>query len=325
MGRCYEFGISIDADSERAMLVAPQGGFCVCPSTGTTCEGRFTGCAAILEQANRVPPTAPSWAVDEMITQPTPPTPVAPLLSVTYPPQAPTRTDTPTKIDPAPQAAPTEGRLDTIESTIQRLEALLLEDREAAEASTAQDLRGMREQLASVQQVIGSIHQVQREVEPPATEAHIAGVHDAVEHLATMVGLVRQEIQDTVERHQAELHAVRREMIELRATIQERIEMPTGERLGPELRALRATVDELSHQNRGQVQPASQLAETINTLRGAKLEEISAAHLVHTFQLEIRNLRDELQSLGPKNKSALSNPRDGDNCLIDLTMSPVDP
>ena len=150
MGRCYEFGISIDADSERAILVAPQGGFCICPSTGTTCEGRFIGCAAILEQANRVPPTAPSWAVDEIVTQPTPPTLVAPPLSIKYPPQAPTtidpptKIDTPAKIDPAPQAGPSEGRLDAIESTIHRLEALLLEDREAVEASAAQDLRGMR-------------------------------------------------------------------------------------------------------------------------------------------------------------------------------------
>ena len=71
-------------------------------------------------------------------------------LSIKYPPQAPTtidpptKIDTPAKIDPAPQAGPSEGRLDAIESTIHRLEALLLEDREAVEASAAQDLRGMR-------------------------------------------------------------------------------------------------------------------------------------------------------------------------------------
>jgi len=172
--------------------------------------------------------------------------------------------------------------------------------------------------------LIGSIHQVQREAEPPATKAHIASVHNAVEHLATMVGLVRQEVQDTIERHQNELHAVRREMIELRATIQERIQMPTGERLGPDLRALQATVDELSSQNRSQVQPASQLADTINNFRGAQLKEISATRLVHTFQLEIRNLRDELHTLGPRTTSAPEAQSDEDDYLIDLPLSPVD-
>ncbi len=70
MGRCYDFGVSIDASSERAMVVAPQGGLCICPSSGASCPGRFAGCAAILNQPGRVPPNAPSWAV-EATSEPT--------------------------------------------------------------------------------------------------------------------------------------------------------------------------------------------------------------------------------------------------------------
>ena len=64
MGRCYDFGVSIDGDSERAMIVAPEGGHCVCPSSGTTCHGRFSGCGDILNQPGRIPANAPEWSLD---------------------------------------------------------------------------------------------------------------------------------------------------------------------------------------------------------------------------------------------------------------------
>jgi len=65
MGRCYDFGVSIDASSERAMIVAPEGGQCICPSSGATCSGRFSGCTDILSQPGRVPANAPGWSLDQ--------------------------------------------------------------------------------------------------------------------------------------------------------------------------------------------------------------------------------------------------------------------
>ena len=112
-----------------------------------------------------------------------------------------------------------------------------------------------------------------------------------------MVVLARQETLDAAERQQAELHAVRRQMIELRASIEERIEASAQERLGDELRTVRRLVEDMEAHTPPNVVTASELAETINTLRDAGTEEISAAHLVHSFQLEIRSLREQLQQL----------------------------
>ncbi|MFT7645396.1 MAG: hypothetical protein ACI8Y4_000124 [Candidatus Poriferisodalaceae bacterium] len=63
MGRCYEFDRSLDSSSEHAMVVAPEGGYCLCPSSGAVRHGQFAGCSAIVSQLGRIPPTAPSWSV----------------------------------------------------------------------------------------------------------------------------------------------------------------------------------------------------------------------------------------------------------------------
>ena len=68
MGRCYDFGVSIDASSEMAMMVAPEGGYCQSPSTAVTCEGRFDGCAEIVAVPGRVPPSAPGWSLPTSVT-----------------------------------------------------------------------------------------------------------------------------------------------------------------------------------------------------------------------------------------------------------------
>jgi hypothetical protein len=59
MGRCYEFGVLIHEGCEHAMTVAPEGGHCVCAECGTTCPGRFSGCAQIVSQPGYVPLLAP--------------------------------------------------------------------------------------------------------------------------------------------------------------------------------------------------------------------------------------------------------------------------
>jgi hypothetical protein len=64
MGRCYEFGVSIDEACDHAMVVAPEGGACVCATCGSSCTGRFTGCAAILAKPGHVPLAAPRRLVD---------------------------------------------------------------------------------------------------------------------------------------------------------------------------------------------------------------------------------------------------------------------
>lgn len=63
MGRCYEFGVEIQAGCEQAMVVTAAGGACECRDCSTTCPGRFAGCATVVANPGRVPPSAPSWAV----------------------------------------------------------------------------------------------------------------------------------------------------------------------------------------------------------------------------------------------------------------------
>jgi hypothetical protein len=63
MGKCYEFGVALNESCQHAMTVSPDSGHCGCQTCGTRCEGRFRGCDAVLSQPNRVPPSAPAWAV----------------------------------------------------------------------------------------------------------------------------------------------------------------------------------------------------------------------------------------------------------------------
>lgn len=368
MGRCYEFGVSIDPSSEHAMVVTPEGGHCVCPSTGAVCHGRFAGCVDIVSQPGRVPPNAPAWARPDAAvtgavrttpslsntaapttppptaappqagapgtplnpaawTAPTPPPPATAPAHLTTPVAAPTYVvaspaPTPT---PAPMPAP---RHDTAASSVGELGELLgVVQRLKSELSTE---RSADSRLAEIER---SVERLSHHVAPPAPPAsagldelrsHVTGLsetmqrmatahsdavsafsaqtaalHQTIENLAQMVVLARQETADGAERHHQELHAVRRQMIELRASIEERVEMSASDRLGDELRAVRTAVEELEAASPTDVITASQLAETINTLRDAGVEEISAAHLVHSFQLEIRSLREQLESVLP--------------------------
>jgi hypothetical protein len=62
MGRCYEFGVSLSEGCEHAMVVAAEGGRCVCATCGSSCPGQFRACAAIVANPGYVPLTAPGWA-----------------------------------------------------------------------------------------------------------------------------------------------------------------------------------------------------------------------------------------------------------------------
>jgi len=59
MGRCYEFGVSIEAGCEHTMAVAPEGGYCHCPECAVTCGGRFRACAEVVAQPGFIPLAAP--------------------------------------------------------------------------------------------------------------------------------------------------------------------------------------------------------------------------------------------------------------------------
>ncbi len=340
MGHCYEFGVSIDPTSELAMVVASEGGHCVCPSTGAVCHGRFAGCADIVNQPGRVPPNAPSWSRPDAAhtDQPAPslaasaaqgaPQPVAPASTpvVTPPPVAPaTVAPQPARTVAAPAAAPvqatspmrvTTGLLEVVQQLKAELQAEATDSQRrmtdiersidqlshrmtAAVPSVSAVDNSTREELAAIAESVTALTQGHSEAIADV-RAQTAAVHQVVEHLAQMVVLSRQELAETAERHQSELHGVRRQVVELRASIEGRIEDSAHNRLHDQLSSIRTTVENLEPSSPADVVTASQLAQTINTLREAGAEEISAAHLVHSFQLEIRSLREQLEQLtGP--------------------------
>ncbi|HEX7167982.1 MAG TPA: hypothetical protein VF230_13475 [Acidimicrobiales bacterium] len=63
MGRCYEFGVSIAAGCDHAMVVVEEGGACRCVSCATICRGRFAGCVRVLSTPGYVPVLAPRRAL----------------------------------------------------------------------------------------------------------------------------------------------------------------------------------------------------------------------------------------------------------------------
>jgi hypothetical protein len=63
MGRCYEFGVSLKEGCEHAMVVAPEGGRCICPACGMSCPGQFKACALVVSKPGYVPVAAPTWAL----------------------------------------------------------------------------------------------------------------------------------------------------------------------------------------------------------------------------------------------------------------------
>lgn len=62
MGRCYEFGVSVEDGCEHAMSVVADGGACECTVCQAQCPGRFAGCAQVVSQPGYIPALAPAWA-----------------------------------------------------------------------------------------------------------------------------------------------------------------------------------------------------------------------------------------------------------------------
>lgn len=339
MGRCYEFGVSIDPTSEHAMVVAPEGGHCVCPSTGASCFGQFAGCVDIVAQPERIPPNAPAWSrpnttVDTMLPTPglvaattghaqiqTPPPPVSqPVRSVAVQPMPLTHSalvpPNPVMTPPAPISEPAAGApvsdLANVLDVVQQLQAEfhaeqlrpdtrltgieqsleLLTERLAVPAPTV-DVEPHFSALTETLQAMKTDH----EQALAAFHTQTASLHETVENLAQMVVLARQETAENAERHRRELHGVRHQLIELRASIDERTEASAQDRVDGDIRSIREAVEGLESRTPPDLLTANQLAETLNSLRDAGAEEISTAHLVHSFQLEVRSLREQLDEL----------------------------
>ena len=124
----------------------------------------------------------------------------------------------------------------------------------------------------------------------------VARLNLSIEHNTNTVELLRAELVDLAKRQAREIHALRKQLTQMHTNIESRRDHPAETTISSELDSIRQEMVRLRPEG-ADVVTASQLAETINTLRGAGVEDISAAHLVHTFQLEMRTLRNELSEL----------------------------
>ena len=396
MGRCYEFGVSIDPSSELAMVVSPEGGHCVCPSTGATCRGRFAGCAEIISQPGRIPPNAPEWSIGTR-TDPTlashaqattpathpaapAPQPVAhqpvagqqfvsapPLQPVNSPPPPPIPVHAAPAFQSALAAAEDRSAVRTSEATLSELResvALLVQEmselktrpagatiEDLAEAvvilrqdtpldTDAQGLRDLVEGIAASHEasdVAGQLTMLHESL--TAVTSSIAAIADQQVELATSASLttdvqeplnklgravielkttqnaafeslrlaqaatsdtingVREEIRELSDRHARELHALRQQFTEMRTKLEERESAAfNADDLASQLSSMQSELSRLTPEGADMVS-ATQLADTINTLRDAGAEDISAAHLVHALQTDVRSIRDEVRSV----------------------------
>jgi len=335
MGRCYDFGISIDPSSEKAMVVSPEGGYCVSPSTGVTCEGRFDGCDEIVAIPGRVPSSAPGWSLPTNGS-------------------APSTQDTGTSAlplgstgDSDEQRASTEppdDRLDQLTTIVKALAQQIAEttkvDASKVDASTqTDDLVRQIAQAAEEDRALGrardqalseltnSIKSLRHDLAEMADNRPTTSIDDIVEEMVILreelaPSPIPAELADSVDKTMEELAELRgpvetigRAMLELKssqeqttyavAALRDRLKGPLAmlerrcqtDMTGPDLAA---KLSELCSEI-GRIQPesaqnttAGQLADTINALRDAGVEDISAAHLIHSLQVEMRTLRDEV-------------------------------
>jgi len=336
MGRCYDFGISIDPSSEQAMIVAQEGGYCVSPPTGTTCEGRFEGCAEIMSSPSRVPPSAPGWSL---------PTIVAPVGSADD-----TATDDATTSElppPTEQIEAESGEQTTAKCACQQAVGELSHQLANHAAETRSTALTQESSLNDLTAIVGSLSQevntVANNAVANATVANAtvanatvannkapASIDDLVEEMvilredlapspipAELLGLVKQTVDELHELRGA-METIGRAMLQLKGaqeqttytvtTLKDRVKGPLAELerrfqtdlTGPDIAG---HFNEL-HAEIGRTRPepadivtASQLAATINTLRDAGVDDISSAHLIHSLQLEMRTLRDEVHSI----------------------------
>ncbi len=400
MGRCYDFGVSIDTSSERAMVVAAEGGMCVCPSSGVTCTGRFAGCADILNQPGRVPSNAPAWSLDPspepvavLPTTPQPvafaatpqPAPIAQPASVAQPapvaqpvatvaaapqavaapqpaavppqpvvqpatmaPPAPVAAAPTTAAAPAPAPAPSandalvselltavrelqtemaavrqqpqELSLDDLADAINAMRGAPAAAAPVAQASApapaptqqpshAAEIQQLRtEVLARQDELAGSLHRLGRAMielrdaqSASLSQMDMSGPVGALEvgqaQLAQSMEELRVQVVGATDAQAKEVHALRAQVTDMMTRLEERRAADvSGSAVVEQLEALRSEVSRQTDDNTD-MSTATELAATINTLRDSGVEEISAAHLVHSFQLELRSLRSELHQI----------------------------
>ena len=384
MGRCYEFGVSIDPSSELAMVVAPEGGHCVCPSTGATCRGRFAGCTEIISQPGRIPPNAPEWSLGAgqgqlqaqpasqpvfVQTMPSQTVPSQTVPSQTVPAEAPppvaqhtpapaggfhgalaaaedrsvvrnndtaladmratleALTDEVAKLRNRPQSATIEDLAEAV--VILRNEAvsdngaeefLALGDQVDALTAHQHTLSALPAQMSSLEQglqqltsAIATIGYSQIDpstIEEPmqklaravlelrSSQTHALGELRAAQtaNVGSLEGL-RNEVREVAARQARESHALRQQFTEMLTRIEERRGADvSGDELAAALKQMQSDLAKLQPDATEMV-TATQLADTINTLRDAGVEDISAAHLVHAIQGDLRTIRDEMQSV----------------------------
>ena len=111
------------------------------------------------------------------------------------------------------------------------------------------------------------------------------------------VEALRDELSELAKRQARELHAVRQQFTEVRTRVEEREGADiSADELAAQLNKMQSEIARLSPEGAEMIS-ATQLADTINTLRDAGVEDLSAAHLVHALQTDMRTIRDEVQSV----------------------------
>ncbi len=314
MARCYEFGVTIESGSDQAMVVAPEGGYCLCPDTGVTCHGRFAGCDAITSQAGRIPPSAPPWTVSTAASIPEPTDGAAR-------PPATDETDLP---EGARSSTVVADRIDLRDADLDTpgpdIAALLDELRgEIGNAQSGSDgriavLEQRLEDLAltvattdpSIDQIVDHLGQLTDQVRALSSDyrdllATLARRHEevqsAVSEVAHVTQAIRRDISDLAASHRRDIVALRRQIIEAPPAA-DPCATPFEAVLREELRDIRRAIDAVADRSPSHIVTASQLAETINTMRGAGLEQISAAHLVQSIHDEVRAIVERAASNG---------------------------
>jgi len=333
MGRCYDFGVSVDPSSERAMVVAPEGGYCLSPSTGVTCEGRFDGCTEITEIAGRIPANAPSWSLPTNSSAP----PTQDTGASALPPGSTGDSDE--------QRALTEPRDDGLNQLTAIVNALAEQVAEVTKAAASTQTDDLVRQIAqagdedralgqardqAVSELTSSIKSLRHDLAEMANDRPSTSIDDIVEEMV----ILREELgpspipsdlahavknaMDEMTQLRGPVETIGRAMLELKSSqerttyavtaLRDRLKAPlavleqrcqtdmTGPDLAAKLGELHAEIGRVQPES-AQVITAGQLANTINTLREAGIDDISAAHLIHSLQVEMRTLRDEVVNI----------------------------
>ena len=164
------------------------------------------------------------------------------------------------------------------------------------------------EVLARQDELAGSLHRLGRAMielrdaqTATAQQADMSGPLGALElghaQLTQSVEELRVQMTGATDAQAREVHALRAQVTAMMTRLEERRAADvSGAAVMEQLEALRSEVTRRDQEG-ADMSTATDLAATINTLRESGVEEISAAHLVHSFQLELRSLRTELHQI----------------------------